>query len=92
MRILLYDLLTKTCPRHFPQLFSSDNSVMVTAIKAPGSSSGPAFELSVLGDALRLGSPSAKGVVAKNPFMQKKLEEMQEEINALLGQINVPGV
>ena len=75
---------------YFP--ISRDNSVILTAMKAPGNSSGPAFELSVLGDALRLGSPSAKGVVAKNPFMQKKLEEMQEEINSLLGQINVHGV
>ena len=48
------------------------------------------FELNVLGDTMRLGSPSAKAKVEANPFMQEKLLAMQEEINALLGQINVP--
>lgn len=47
------------------------------------------FELCVMGDTMRLGSPSAVNKVESNPFMQQKLLEMQEEINALLSQINV---
>lgn len=83
--------MTSTLVPYYTCVFR-DNAVTVTAINASGKGSGQKFELNVLGDALRLGSPSAKGVVASNPFMQQKLLEMQEEINALLGQINVPGV
>ncbi len=54
----------------------------MTATKASG------FELSVLGDTMRLGSPSAVAKIESNPFMQQKLQAMQEEINALLSQIN----
>lgn len=65
-----------------------DTKVVVTAKK--GAQGASEFEFNVLGDTMRLGSPSAVGKVESNPFMQQKLLAMQEEINALLGQISVP--
>ena len=46
------------------------------------------FEVNVLGDTMRIGSPSAVAKVEGNPFMQKKLQEMQDEISQLLDQIS----
>ncbi len=61
----------------------SDAKVTLTAKKDKG------MEINVLGDTMRLGSPSAVTKVESNPFMQQKLLAMQEEINQLLSQINV---
>ena len=66
-----------------------DTKVLVTAKKGSPSGNTTSFEFNVLGDTMRLGSPSAVGMVGSNPFMQQKLLAMQEEISALLGQINV---
>lgn len=51
---------------------------------------GAQIELNVYGDTMRLGSPSARGILESNPFMQEKLLAMKGEIDMLLSQIGGP--
>lgn len=70
-----------------PLTLCRESKVVMTAKKDEGAST---LEINVMGETMRLGSPNAAAKVGANPFMQEKLLAMQDEINALLGQINVP--
>jgi len=65
------------------------DSAVTMSLRKGGTETSSSLELNVLGDTMRLGSPSAVAQVESNPFMQQKLRDMQDEINLLLGQINV---
>ena len=47
------------------------------------------LEVNVLGDTMRLGSPSAANKVQNDPAMQETLLEMKRQMDALLGTVGV---
>jgi hypothetical protein len=68
-----------------------DRKVVLTAVKdgTKAANGGKGFEVNVLGDTMRLGSPSAANKVQNDPAMQETLLEMKRQMDALLGTVGV---
>lgn len=64
---------------------------MLTAVKdqSKPSNGGKGFEVNVLGDTMRLGSPSATNKMQNDPAMQDTVLEMKRQIDALLSTVGV---
>ena len=64
---------------------------MLTAVKDQSKpcNGGKGFEVNVLGDTMRLGSPTAANKMQSDPEMHETVLEMKRQIDALLGTVGV---